>query len=153
MSVLAAMRPESWNLPLLLHVGGAMILVGGMLTATSALVVARGDARLLRFAYRTLLLVALPGVVLMRVGAEWISERQGWDDVPDDLIPDWLWVGVIVGDIGTLLFLLTLVVGGAGVYRLRRGKGRHLLTATMLLSVVLLAAYVVATWAMSAKPG
>ena len=32
MSVLAAIRPDSWNFPLLLHVLGAMILVGGTLT-------------------------------------------------------------------------------------------------------------------------
>ncbi|HSI97566.1 MAG TPA: hypothetical protein VK926_04325, partial [Gaiellaceae bacterium] len=153
MNTLAAIRPDSQSLPLLLHVGGAMILVGGMLTASSALAFARGNARLLRFGYWTLVLVALPGVVLMRVGAEWISERQGWDDVPDELVPDWLWVGVAVGDVGTLVFLVTLVVGGVGVYRLRSGKGSVLLKTTMALSIVLLTAYVVAVWAMSAKPG
>ena len=29
MSVLAAIRPDDWNFPLLLHVLGAMLLVGG----------------------------------------------------------------------------------------------------------------------------
>ena len=48
MTLLALVRPDSWNLPLLLHIGGAMILVGGVLTAASALVVARGDVALLR---------------------------------------------------------------------------------------------------------
>ena len=48
MSVLAAIRPDSWNFPLLVHVLGAMILVGGVLTAAAALVLARGNARRLR---------------------------------------------------------------------------------------------------------
>jgi hypothetical protein len=30
MTVLALTRPDSWNWALLLHVGGAMILVGGL---------------------------------------------------------------------------------------------------------------------------
>ena len=30
MSVLAQVRPDSWNFPLFLHVGGAMILVGAV---------------------------------------------------------------------------------------------------------------------------
>ena len=36
MSILAIIRPDSWNWALLLHVGGAMILVGGLLTAGAA---------------------------------------------------------------------------------------------------------------------
>ena len=34
MSVLAAIRPDDWNFPLLLHVLGAMLLVGGLLAAS-----------------------------------------------------------------------------------------------------------------------
>jgi hypothetical protein len=30
MSILAVVRPDSWNFPLFLHVLGAMILVGGL---------------------------------------------------------------------------------------------------------------------------
>ncbi len=37
MSILAAVRPDSWNFPLFLHVLGAMILVGGLLTGVSSL--------------------------------------------------------------------------------------------------------------------
>ena len=40
MSVIATIRPDSWNLPLLLHVGGAMVLVGALVLAASALVFA-----------------------------------------------------------------------------------------------------------------
>ena len=45
-SVLAAIRPDSWNFPLFVHVLGAMILVGGLLTGASALAFARGDVRI-----------------------------------------------------------------------------------------------------------
>ena len=45
-----------------------------------------------------------------------------------------------------------ILVGGVGVYRLRKGKGSGLLKATLVLSIILLAAYVVAVWAMAGKP-
>jgi hypothetical protein len=150
MSSLAAIRPDSWNFPLLLHVLGAMILVGGTLTAAAALVVARGNARMLRLGYWSLLTVALPGYVLMRIGGQWIYSKQGLDDAPIDFA--WATIGFAVADAGALLLLIALIVGGIGVYRLRAGKGTVFLKATMVISLVLLAAFVVAVWAMSAKP-
>ena len=153
MSVIASIRPDSENFPLFVHVLGAMILVGGTLTGASALAFARGDARHLRLGYWSLLAVALPGFVLMRVGAGWIYSRSVWDNLPegtDD--PAWLGIGFIVADLGALLFLISLIVGGIGVRRLRNGKGTGLLKATMVISIVLLAAYVIAVWAMAGKP-
>ena len=47
-TLLALSRPTEWNLPLFVHVLGAMILVGGLLTGASAIAFARGDARFLR---------------------------------------------------------------------------------------------------------
>jgi len=150
MSVIAAIRPDSWNFPLFLHVLGAMILVGGLLSGASTLGFARGDGRFLRLGYWSLLAVSLPGWVVMRIGARWISSKEGWDDVPDE--PSWLTTGAIIGDAGGLILLVSLIVGGFGVYRLREGKGSGLLKATLVISLLLLAAYVVAVWAMSAKP-
>ena len=49
--------------------------------------------------------------------------------------------------------MIALIIGGIGVRRLEAGKGAGLLKATLVLSVVLLAAYVVAVWAMAGKPG
>ncbi|HEV2713137.1 MAG TPA: hypothetical protein VGU26_08575, partial [Gaiellaceae bacterium] len=66
--------------------------------------------------------------------------------------PAWLGIGLLVADLGGLIFLISLVVGGIGMYRLRAGKGSGLLKATMILSLVLLAAYVLAVWAMAGKP-
>jgi hypothetical protein len=152
MSTLAAIRPDSWNFPLLLHVLGAMILVGGLLTGASLLAFARGEARGLRLGYWSLLAVALPGFVLMRIGAGWIYSK--YDDVipegADD--PAWIGIGWLAADLGGLLFLVSLIVGGIGVYRLRSGKGTGLLKATLIISLLLLAAYVIAAWAMTGKP-
>jgi hypothetical protein len=152
LSVLATIRPDSWNFPLFLHVFGAMILVGGLLAGASALAYARGDPRFLRLGYWSLLLVSLPGWVLMRIGAQWISSKEGWDDVPKAAEPRWLSIGGFVADAGGVILVVSLLVGGVGVFRLREGKGSGLLRATMVLSLVLLAAYVVAVWAMAGKP-
>ena len=152
MSVLAAVRPDSWNFPLFLHVLGAMILVGGLVTGASTLFFARGDARLLRLGYWSLLAVSLPGWVLMRIGAGWIYFKEGWDDLPsgvDD--PTWLSIGTIIADAGGLILVVSLIAGGVGVYRLREGKGSALLRVTLVLSLLLLAAYLVAAWAMAGK--
>jgi hypothetical protein len=151
MSILAAVRSDSWNFPLFLHVLGAMILVGGLLTGVSTLAFARGNARFLRLGYWSLLAVSLPGWILMRAGGEWIASREGWtkEGVPT---PTWLDIGFLLADIGGLILLISLIVGGVGVYRLRRGKGAGLLRGTLVLSLILLAAYVVAVWAMAGKP-
>jgi hypothetical protein len=151
MSVLAAIRPDSWNFPLFVHVLGAMILVGGLVTGASSLVFAKGEARLLRLGYWSLLAISLPGWVLMRIGAQWIYTKEHWDDVPDKFIPSWLGIGYLLADAGGLVLLIALVAGGIGMYRMREGKGAGLLKVTMVLALVLLAAYVVAVWAMAGK--
>jgi hypothetical protein len=149
--LLAAVRPDEQNFPLFVHVAGAMILVGGLLAGTSALAFARGETRFLRLGYWTLLAVALPGYVVMRIGAHWTEDRAGYNEegAPE---PAWLDVGYVVADLGALLLLVSLIAGGVGVYRLRDGKGSGLLKATMVLALLILAAAVVAVWAMSAKP-
>ena len=151
MTVIAAIRPDSWNFPLFVHVLGAMILVGGLLAGASSLAFARGDVRFLRRGYRSLLAVALPGWILMRVGAEWIASREGWNKngVPT---PTWLGIGMAIADAGGLILLVSLIAGGFGVRRLRAGQGAGLLKGTLVLSIVLLGAYVVAVWAMAGKP-
>jgi hypothetical protein len=148
--MLAVIRPDSWNFPLFVHIVGAVLFAGGVLSCVTILGLARGDSRLLRFGYWTLLAVALPGYIVLRVGAEWIHSKEGWDKVDDE--PSWLGIGYIVADAGALLLLISLVVGGIGVYRMREGKGTRLLTTTLALSVVMLVASLVAVWAMAAKP-
>jgi hypothetical protein len=153
LAVLAANRTDdSVNFPLFVHVFGAMILIGGLVTAASSLAFARGDAKLLRLGYWTLLAVALPGYVIMRIGAQWIYSKEHWDDVPDKLVPSWIDIGFIVADAGALLMIIALIVGGIGMRQLRQGKGQGLLKATLVIALVILAAAVVAIWAMAGKP-
>jgi hypothetical protein len=151
MSTLALVRPDSWYWALLLHVGGAMILVGGLLTAGGASLAARRDATgtLARFSYLTLASVALPGFLLMRAGAAWIYDKEGFTGDDD---PAWLGIGFATADAGGLLFLVALVVGGVGLRRARRGGGDGLLRASGVIALVLLAAYLVTVWAMAGKP-
>jgi hypothetical protein len=145
------MRPDSWNYLLLLHVLGAMVLVGGLLAGVAALAFARGETRLLRLGYWSLLAVALPGYVAMRIGAELLYAKE--EDVNPQL-EDAVWVGMgyIIADIGALLLLVTLILGGIGVRKLRTGGGAGLLKAAMVISLLILVAALVAVWAMSAKP-
>jgi hypothetical protein len=153
MNVVAVVRPDEWNFPLFVHVLGATILVGGLLAGAGTLALARGEASFLRLGYWSLLAVSLPGWVVMRIGAQWIYSEEDWDELPEGVDePAWLGIGFVTADLGGLILLVSLVVGGIGVYRLREGKGAGLLKATLVLSLVLLAAYVVAAWAMAGKP-
>ena len=149
--MLAAIRPDSWNFPLFLHVLGAMILVGGLLAGASALAFARGEVRFLRLGYWALLAVALPGWLMMFVGAEWIYRKEGLADEPIESA--WVLMGFLVAELGGLLLLVSLILGGIGVHRLRRGTSTRLLRATMAISLLLVAANAVAVWAMTGKPG
>jgi hypothetical protein len=148
--LLAAHRPTDWNFPLFVHVFGAMVLVGGLLAGASIITYARGDVRSLRLGYWTLLAVAFPGYIVMRIGAQWIYSREGWEDLGND--PTWIGIGFIVADVGALITLIALILGGVGVYRLRSGKGAGLLKAAMVLAWIVLAAALVAVWAMAGKP-
>jgi uncharacterized cupredoxin-like copper-binding protein len=152
--VLAAIRPAGQDFPVLLHIVGATLAFGALLASASFIALARGQARLLRLGYFSLLLVALPGWILMRLAGEWIYRKQGWGGLPDAFKDAaWLRIGFIVADGGGILFLVALVVGGVGLYRLRSGRGADLLKVTMVFALVLALAYVVAVWAMTGKPG
>ena len=72
-------RPDAWDFPLLLHVLGAMLLVGALVLAASALILAwrDGSASLVRLGYRSLLIGALPAWIVMRGAAEWIADKEG----------------------------------------------------------------------------
>jgi hypothetical protein len=151
MSILAAIRPDDWNWPLLVHVAGAMILVGGLLTAGGASLLAGRDSTgtLARLSFRTLAAVAVPGFIIMRGAAAWIYDKEGYGGGDE---PTWLGIGFITADAGTPLLLIALVLGGVGVRRARRGGGGGLVRASGIIVVILLAAYVVTVWAMAGKP-
>jgi hypothetical protein len=148
--LLSAIRPEAEKLPLLLHIVGAMLLFGALLTVAGALGYARGSVALLRLGYYALLAVALPGWIVMFAGAEWIYRREGLADEAID--STWVLIGFLVAELGGLVLLAAVILGGVGLRRLRTGKGAILLKTTLILSLVLLAANALAVWAMAGKP-
>jgi uncharacterized membrane protein len=157
--MLAAIRPDSWNFPLLLHVLGASILLGALIAALTAQVLAwkrqaSGDVvPFARLSFRTLLFVAIPAWFLMRIAAEWIASREGWNDVDDP--PSWLDMGYIVGDASGPVLLISIIVSGIGARRLAASNGERgsgLVRVAAVLSLLLVIAFVLVTWAMSAKP-
>lgn len=153
---LAAIRPDSVNFPLFLHVLGAMVLTGGLIIATLALVLAwrrmngGGAVVLARLGLRSFLLVVIPGYVLMRIAAQWTEAEE----FPDQYEADWLDVGYLTADVGALVILLTIVPAVLGLRRLRREGGERsvLPRIVAVASTLLLAAYLVAVWAMTTKP-
>jgi hypothetical protein len=129
-----------------------MILVGGLVTAGAASMFMKRDVTgtLAVFSYRMLLLVALPGLILMRAGAAWIYDKEGFTGDND---PSWIGIGFTTADGGVVLFIIALILGGIGLRRFRRGDGGGgLLRASGVIALVLLAAYVVTIWAMAGKP-
>jgi len=147
-------RENSWDIAVFVHVFGAMILLGGLVTATGAGVIGWRDAgtALRRLSALTLFAVALPGWIVMRVGAEWAYSKEGWDKVPDKLQPTWLGIGYLTADIGGLVLLIALVLGAIGLRRTRSGHGSGPLRASTALAAILIAIYVVSVWAMGGKP-
>lgn len=154
MTVLGTIRPDDWNLPLFLHVLGAMALVGALGLVVLSLVSARGgdSAPGLRLAYRSLLFAAIPAWIVMRLSAQWIASKEGLDDLEDP--PAWIDIGFITSEPTLLLLIAATVCAGIAARRAREG-GRAfggLNTAALVLVSITLAAYVLAIWAMSAKP-
>jgi uncharacterized membrane protein len=148
---IALIRPGDWNFPLLVHVAGAMLLVGSLVTAAALLLLAwRGDSPgLIRLGFRTLLIAAFPSYVLMRVGAEWISSTENIGDEAD-----WIGIGYITADGGFVFLLISTILAGVAARRAGRdpGGGGTLGRVVTVLTLVVLAAYVVAVWAMTTKP-
>jgi hypothetical protein len=143
--MVATIRPDAWDFPLLVHVAGAMLLVGALVVVVASMgsALRRGDGAevLTGLAFRALLLGVLPAYILMRVGAEWIASKE---DVPDDV--DWIGIGYMVSDGGLLLWIIAAVVAWRAARRGAAGPGG-------LGLAVLLVAYAVAIWAMTTKPG
>jgi hypothetical protein len=149
----AAVRPDSWNLPLFLHVLGATTLVGLLAVAVAVLIAAAraGDDRTaaVRLAFRTLLIGAIPAYLVMRIGAEWIADKEHLTDSD----ASWIGIGYSVADVGLLILIILNVLAGLAYRRARRGgQPVALLRWTTGLTLLLIVAYGVALWAMSTKP-
>jgi hypothetical protein len=142
MSVLAAIRPDDWNLALFVHILGAMALVGSL-----ALVATSLAARDLRLGYRSLLIGVLPGWIVMRGAAEWIAEKEKVNDI--DPTPAWVDIGYSVGDPMLLFIIIATVCAGLAARRQSTGGLR---TAALVFVGLMLVASFVAIWAMTTKP-
>ena len=156
--MLAAIRPDDWNFPLLMHVFGASVLMGALIAAMTAQLLAwkrTGPADVVpyaRLSFRTLLFAAIPAWFLMRIGGEWVASK-GWNDI--DPAPAWLDIGYITAEAGGLLILISTILAGIGARRLGKSNGEQgatLVRVATVLVVLVALAYVITTWAMSAKP-
>jgi hypothetical protein len=152
MTVLALIRAHDTIVPLFLHIAGAMVLVGALTLACVYLIASwrSGSVALIRTAYMSLFYAALPGYIVFRVGAEWIADKEGLTD--SDLT--WIGIGYGVSDIGALLLIIALVIGGLSVRRMNRGGTPSPIAARIVTGIVslVLIAYLVAVWAMTTKP-
>ena len=148
----AVIRPDGWDFPLLLHVLGAMLLVGALILAAASLLLAGrgGTPSLVRLGYRALLLGVLPAWVLMRAGGEWIASKEGLTDSS----ASWVQMGFTMADSGLVAIVVATVLAGLAARRAtgpRASSGPRLVSGA--LASLLLVAYLVAVWAMTTKPG
>jgi len=152
MSTIALIRPHDWVIPLILHIAGGMLVVGALALSMIALIGAwrSGSVALTRLGYRSLFYGALPGYIVFRAGAEWIVSKEHLSNSNDA----WIGIGYSVSDLGFLLLIISLVIGGIGIRKMNRGEQPSATAAhvvTVLVSIVLVA-YLVAVWAMTTKP-
>jgi hypothetical protein len=154
MTLLAAIRPNEWELPLFIHVLGALTLIGALVLTSALLFTSWRDASAvnLRLALRSLTLGVIPSWLVLRVSAEWIADKEGYSDLDDP--PDWIDIGYMVGDGGFLLILLSAMFGWLALRKVRaQGTPSGTVRAAAILIALLLVLNLVALWAMTTKPG
>lgn len=152
--MLALLRPDDFNHPLLLHVAGAMVLVGALVAAGAALLqaarVGPGEGEgLSRFGFRTLLYAAIPAFILMRVGAQWVASEEGLADSD----AAWIGLGYISTDAGVLVLIAATVTAGLTARRFANGEARNWVSRVApVLTLLMVVVYLVVLWAMTTKP-
>ena len=89
----------------------------------------------------------------MRVGAQWVYSKEGGRTCPTEG-PGWLGVGYVTADAGGVLILVSLVLLIVGLRRVRPDATRTDNSSRRRhpSPVLVLAIYLVAVWAMTAKP-
>jgi len=143
--MLAILREDSWNLPLFLHVLGAIAVTGA---TAAALVTALSSQRrqwLKPMLWRVMLVAVLPAWLLMRVAGQWTESKE---DIPGD--PGWLGVGFLVGDAGLILLLAATILSWVAARRPERAWPTKAVAAIAGLYLI---ALFVAMFAMTGKPG
>jgi hypothetical protein len=153
--VFAAIRDGSVNIALFVHVLGAMLLVGSLLTVALSFGLSRrggdGAATLVRLTLKAVPFGVFPAYLLMRIGAQWTESAE---DLPKQVEDStWLGIGYLTADLGALLVIISLVLATIGLRRQRAGgDGAAQSRAVAIICGLLVAVYVVTVWAMSAKP-
>ena len=142
-------------MPLFLHVLGALALIGTLALASAFLFAAGrdGSAASLRLALRSLTLGVIPAWLVLRVGAEWLADKEGYADLDEP--PSWINIGYIVGDLGFLLIVITSLLGwftSAGYGRRTTAEPSQAVRTASVLIALLLVLNLVALWAMTTKP-
>ena len=127
----AIVRPDSWNLPLFVHVAGAMLLVAAVVVVLAAdrrRAAPRRTTRavLMRLAFRALLLGVLPAWIVMRVGAEWVESEEAVGD------PSWIGIGYGTSEGGLLLILIATGLAWRATRRGAAGSGRAVFVLSAL---------------------
>ena len=149
--MLAAIRPDAWNLPLFLHVLAALVLVGVLVMVAASLAGASaGGAAAVRLSYRGLLLAALPAWIVMRGSAQWLLSEENLAEES----PGWVDIGFMTSESTLLLLIAATVCAGVAARRAGRGAapGTGLSRAALVLVGIVLIAYLVVIWAMTTKP-
>lgn len=147
-------RLEEWELPLFLHVLGAVLLAGGV--AAIAVLIVRSfrqepdrAALLRRLAFLTTLVAVWPSFLLMRLAGQWIADEEGFKGDDD---PGWVGIGYMVGDGGVLLLALTTIFGWLAWRRTRPDGGPPAAARVVaVLAPLYLLALGVAWFAMTTK--
>jgi hypothetical protein len=151
-STIALIRPDDWAIPLFVHILGAMVLVGALTLAAVSLIVAwrSGSGPLTRLGFMSIFYGAIPGWIIMRGGAQWIAHKEGLEN--SDL--SWIGIGFTMSDLGFVLLIVLLVIGGLVVRRINRDESGPWISARIATGLVslLLIGYLVAVWAMTTKP-
>jgi hypothetical protein len=150
-TTLAATRPGAWNLPLFLHVLGAVFTFGtvGAVALLSFAALRRPPEQALvlrRIALWTGLAGVIPAFILMRVAAQLIADKEYPGNAKT---PGWLAVGFIVTEPGALLVIVMLILAWLAA---RRPTFRGAAVVPWLASIYVVA-LAIAWFAMSAKPG
>ena len=154
MTHFALIRPDELNLPLFFHVLGALTLIGALTVAIALLVAARRDPSVesLRQALRALTLGVLPAWVLLRGSAEWIADKEGYNEIDEP--PDWIGIGYITTDLGLVLIVISSILAWISLRKARENEAdgsARLRVATGLITL-LVVLNVVALFAMTTKP-
>jgi hypothetical protein len=153
MSALALIRPDDWNLALFVHLLGAFTLIGALALAASYLFAARGGSvAMIRLGFRSLLIAALPSLVVTRLAAQWIASKEGLEDSD----ATWIEIGFISTDIGVLVLLGATLAAGLAVRRAARAetvgdRGPGAAIAAWLVTL-LIGVYGAVIWLMATKP-